>query len=311
VTVRIPRNATGSRIAGLLYKHGVIRSAWAYDLYLRWRHRGDRFRAGRYTLSPNMTLAQITSDLENGGTRDDRIQVTIPEGYTLAQIASTLEEKGVTGADGFLKLAHDPGAFSGLPLEFKLPRHTLEGYLFPDTYPFDPATPPETVIRTMLLNFSTRFFRPYQSDIGTGGRGLHAIVTMASLIEREARVPVDRARIAGVLDNRLKRGIRLDVDATVLYALGHHKDRVLYSDLKVNSPYNTYRHKGLPPGPIANPGLASLLAALHPEKNGYFYYVARPNGAHIFTSTIQEHEAAKRQARAEREKASGGANTRG
>jgi UPF0755 protein len=311
VQVRIPRSATASRIAALLHRHRIIRSAWAYDIYLHVLRRGDRFRAGLYTLSPNMTLAQITTDLENGGTRDDRIRVTIPEGYTLPQIAAALEEKGVTKASAFMKLAHNPAAFSDVPLDFPMPHRTLEGYLFPDTYPFDPSTPPEKVIRTMLLNFSSRFVRPYQHDIGASGRNVHEIVTLASLVEREALIPADRARIAGVLDNRLRRGIPLAVDATVLYALGHHKDRVLYADLKVNSPYNTYKHKGLPPGPIASPGLASLEAALHPEKNDYLFYVAMPNGAHVFSATAREHEAAKSQARAERQRPGGNANPRG
>jgi UPF0755 protein len=160
------------------------------------------------------------------------------------------------------------------------------------------------VIDTMLSNFSTRFARPYRVEVGRSGRDLHAIVTIASLIEREAKVPQDRARIAGVLDNRLRRGMRLEVDATLDYAYGYHKTRVLYKDLEVASPYNTYRHKGLPPGPIANPGLAALQAALHPERNAFLYYVARPDGAHIFSRTPDEHAAAKRQARLERRRLS-------
>ena len=156
----------------------------------------------------------------------------------------------------------------------------------------------------MVLNFSRRFSRPYQHQIAARGSSLHKIVTIASLIEREAKTQEDRPRIAGVLENRLKKGMKLEIDATVLYALGHHKHRVFFKDLLVDSPYNTYRHAGLPPGPIASPGARSLEAALAPEKNDYYYYVARPNGSHYFTRTGKEHEAAVRQARSESQTAS-------
>ena len=158
----------------------------------------------------------------------------------------------------------------------------------------------------MVLNFSRRFARPKEQEISAGGHSLHEIVTLASLIEREARIPTDRPRIAGVLENRLKKGMKLEIDATVLYALGYHKDRVYYKDLEVDSPYNTYRNVGLPPGPIASPGLASLDAALHPEANDYLYYVAQPNGAHLFARTGAEHAANVRKARAEQKQQKGG-----
>lgn len=152
----------------------------------------------------------------------------------------------------------------------------------------------------MLTNFSARFARPNQAAIASSGHTLHELVTTASLIECEAKAPQDRPRIGGVIENRLRKKMRLEIDATVLYALGHHKDRVLFKDLTVDSPYNTYRHRGLPPGPIASPGLPSLEAALHPEQNDFFYYVARPDGTHIFTRTIQQHHAAIQQVRDER-----------
>ena len=154
----------------------------------------------------------------------------------------------------------------------------------------------------MLGNFSTRFFRPYQQEIQSNKKSLHQIVTEASLIEKEARVEADRARIAGVLENRLKRRMLLQVDATVLYALGKHKSRVLYRDLEVKSPYNTYRNRGLPPAPIASPGIPSLEATMRPEQHHYLYYVARPNGEHIFTTTSAEHQRAINQVKMEKRK---------
>lgn len=303
VSVVVPSGVGVSRIGETLEKKGVIRSAFAFTWYVRWHQEGSRFKAGRYALSGDMTLAQIVRALDLGpnSVYGDRIRVTIPEGYTLKQIAATLQEKGVTDGRKFLRIATDPESIALIHADFPLPKSSLEGYLFPATYYFRPHSPPEHVADAMVTNFFEQFARPYQRDIAARGRGLQAVVTEASMIEREAKTPEDRPRIAGVLDNRLKRGMRLDVDATVLYALGHHKDRVMLRDLNVDSPYNTYRHTGLPPGPIANPGLPSLLAALHPEPNDYLYYVARPNGAHIFTRTIAEHEAAKRQARLERQ----------
>ena len=295
-------NVTAGSEAQALESAGIIRSALAFDLYTRWHGDKSKFRPGRYTLSPTMSTAQIIRQLRlgPGHSPDDIIHLVVPEGFTLRQIAARLEKEGVTDGTAFLQLALNPSLGLKWTYDFPKPDGPLEGYLYPDTYDFFPNTPPEKVLDAMLLNFSRRFIRPYQHQIGARGMSVHSIVTIASLIEREARTNEDRARIAGVLENRLKKGMKLEIDATVLYALGHHKQRVYFKDLLVDSPYNTYRHTGLPPGPIASPGALSLQAALSPEKNDFFYYVARPNGSHYFTHTAKEHEAAIRQARSER-----------
>ena len=299
--VIVPEGASVAGIGAILERRKVIRSAEAFHWYLRLQADNGNFKAGSYKLSPDMTLAQIIAQLHEGpGEDDDLIKITIPEGYTLRQIAAKLGEKGVTDEKKFLKLVTNSQAFEELHADFPLPTKTLEGYLFPDTYQFPPNSPPERIVEEMLLNFFTRFVRPYQQTLEGNKKSLHHLVTTASLIEREAKVPEDRARIAGVIANRLKKGMKLQIDATVLYALGHHKEKVYYKDLEVNSPYNTYKHKGLPPGPIANPGVAALEAALNPEKNAFLYYVARPSGAHIFTRTPEEHAAAIKQVRSER-----------
>jgi UPF0755 protein len=302
VTVQLQRGKSVAGIAEALAQSGVIRSALAFQFYVRWHGAGSSLRAGRYTLSGSMSLARIVRILEQGPGHDgaDRLRVTVPEGFTLAQIADALEAKGVCEAEAFRQFAAKPGGWAAWETGFTLPPNTLEGYLYPDTYNFLPHTAPEEIAREMVLNFSRRFARPKEQDIAATGHSLHEIVTLASLIEREARVAEDRPRIAGVLENRLKKGMKLEIDATVLYALGHHKDRVYYKDLEVDSPYNTYRNVGLPPGPIANPGMASLEAALHPEANDYLYYVAQQNGAHRFSRTLAEHNAAVRRVRAER-----------
>ncbi|HLK56838.1 MAG TPA: endolytic transglycosylase MltG, partial [Chthonomonadaceae bacterium] len=263
--VAIPSRVSLMQIGGILQREGVIRSGLAFALTARFS--GKSLKAGHYKLSSDMTLDQILARMEAGpnDSASDTIRVTIPEGYTLKQIADRLDSKGVTDGREFLRLATSHDGIAQLQADFPLPAETLEGYLFPDTYEFPPHTSPAQVLDAFLMNFSKRFARPYQQEIGR--KGLPTLVIEASLIEREAKKPEDRPRIAGVLDNRLQKGMKLEIDATVLYALGHHKSRVTYQDLKVESPYNTYLHPGLPPGAIANPGLSSLLAALNPERS--------------------------------------------
>ena len=292
-------------IGDVLERHHAIRSGLAFAIFARLNEGEQKPRSGRHTLYRDMSLKQVLVALRAADSLDAGVSVTIPEGFTLAQIAAKLRDKGIVDEPDFLAAARvdNPDSTSGL--DYVLPHDSLEGYLYPDTYRFKSRTNAATVVRSMLMNFGVRFARPYRLEITnqeSNGRKLTLgqIVTLASLIEREAKVPRDRARISGVITNRLKRKMRLEVDATVLYALGHHKQRVLYRDLKVDSAYNTYLHAGLPPGPIANPGLDSLLAALHPEQNRYLYYVARQNGTHIFSTTLAEHEAAKRAVRRER-----------
>jgi UPF0755 protein len=294
-------------IAARLEKAGVVRNATAFLWYARLSgHAGD-LKAGEYRLSPDMTPDQILERLKRGGADSEEIAVTIPEGFTAKRIAETLAGKGVIADKAaFLRLAEGKGAHPVAP--FNLPSGGLEGYLYPDTYRFLPKTAPEKAVQAMVDNFTKAFFDRNRAAIEQSGHNLQEIVTIASLIEREAEVPRDRARIAGVIENRLRRNMKLDIDATVLYALGRHKDRVLYADLKVDSPYNTYRRKGLPPGPIASPGLASLEAALNPERHDFLYYVAAPDGSHVFTRTLAEHNTAVARMRALRQNGSGNRN---
>ncbi len=295
--VEIPSGAGVGEIAERLQEERVIRSKYAFLLYLKWCGEGKDLKAGDYTFSPDMPLSRIVKALKSGISEEGeaRARITIPEGYTLNQIADMLVSRQVLSQSQFLAVATDPNAIQALHVAFPLPKQTLEGYLFPDTYFFGHNVPPEKVIETMLMNFFAKFYRPYQQEIAKRNLDLHMLVTVASMIEREAKIPSDRAKIAGVIYNRLEKKMRLEVDATVLYALGRHKSHVTFADLKVKSPYNTYRVAGLPPGPIANPGLASLVAALLPENHDYLYYVALPNGSHLFSRTKTEHEAAIRQ----------------
>jgi len=287
-------------IGRALQREGVVRNAYAFAMTAKVDGKASELKAGHYRFSGELALDRVIDRLVEGPNDldADRTRVTIPEGFTIAQIDRLFAEKGVMDAGQFQKFATDPTAIAGLNTDFTLPRASLEGYLFPDTYGFLPHSSPTQIVEQMLVNFGRRFYRPYQSEIDTAPGGLAALVIKASLIEREAREEADRPRIAGVLENRLRKHTKLQIDATVLYGI-EHKSRIMDKDLKRKSPYNTYLHAGLPPGPIANPGISSLLAALHPEKNDYLFYVARPSGFHIFTRTFAEHEAAVRQARDE------------
>jgi UPF0755 protein len=232
-----------------------------------------------------MTPNDLLNDLLNGYVSMD--SVTIPEGWTIEQIADRLDKHGIVDRAEFLQVARREGrSFTG-PNGFVPPSNNLEGYLFPTTYRFSPHSDPHTVIRSMVEEFEKRVVDKQSDSVRW-----RKIITVASLIEREAEAPEDRPLIASVIYNRLRKGVRLQIDATVQYALPSHKSRLYYKDLTVRSPYNTYLFAGLPPGPICCPGEASIDAALAPSKTDYLYYVAGPGGRHIFTRSLAEHDAA-------------------
>lgn len=294
VLVEIPPNSSLTQIAGRLREKGVIRNRYAFELMARILGESKNLKAGEYELSPHLGLIEIIDRLQRGAALS--YWVTIPEGYTLEQIARTLERNRMSEARRFLRLARSGAAPSNL--SFRIPRPSLEGYLFPDTYRVKAGASEKAIVAQMLKTFEEKVVEDLANDLKRSDFSLDEIVIMASLIEREAKHPEDRPLIAAVLQNRLKRKMRLQVDATVLYALGEHKPRLLLEDLKTPSRYNTYLHAGLPPGPICNPGKSSIRAALRPAKVDYLYYVARPDGSHIFSRTYDEHLKAIRVARA-------------
>jgi len=292
--VDVPPRSNLPEIARLLQEKGVIRNHYAFQLMARVLGESTNLKAGEYELSPHLSLIEIIDKLARG----DAVShwVTIPEGYTLEQIARTLAKQRMAEERRFLKLARaGADVFDGPEW---LPRGSLEGYLFPDTYRIKAGASEKAILRAMLATFEEKVVKELSHDLRQSPFSLEQVVILASLIEREARVPEDRPLISAVLHNRLKDGMRLQVDATVLYAMGRHKSKVTYDDLKTPSRYNTYRHAGLPPGPICNPGLSAIEAALRPAKKEYLFYVARPDGSHIFSRTYAEHQKATRVARA-------------
>ena len=302
VRVTIAQGASARGISHTLSESKLIRSPFVFLLTCMMSGSSQNLKPGVYELNQTMSAPAIIKRLVAGETIES--WVTIPEGKTLREIADILEAKHLVDSATFLALVTSEGdLFSDYDFTYG---ENLEGYLFPDTYLIERGTSPERVIEMMLGNFGTKVLSQKKSEIarfaasklGTSGfnTGLHKVLILASLVEREARIPADRPKIAAVVLNRLANGMRLEIDATVTYELGKsraNKARVYYSDLRKDTPYNTYVHAGLPPAPICNPGLASIKAALEPAAIDALYYVAKPDGSHVFTKTLQEHNLAK------------------
>lgn len=275
-----------SRVARALKARGLIRNERFFAWYAQRTGSAGRIRAGEYRLSPDMSPGEILARLRRGITGSFVGVVTVPPGYTLRQIADALAAQSIiSDPQSFVKLARSRSPLVSAP--FQLPKTGLEGYLYPETYRFLPNSRPERIAQTMLDTFTREFYDKHRAGIERSSLTLPQIVTVASMVEAETGTPGERARVAGVIMNRLRKGMRLQIDATVNYARGYHATRVM-NPAAVNSPYNTYRHKGLPPGPIASPGLGALEAALNPERSAYLYYVHLPDGAH-FARTEAEH----------------------
>lgn len=282
----VHRGASDRQIGEDLQNRGLIRKAFGFVLAARIEHVAGKMVAGTYEFSPSQTPRAIAVAIALGRTAEDF--VTVPEGFTLKQIAARLAAKGMVDEQVFLNLATNHGKSIRIG-GFTPPSNDLEGFLFPDTYRVPRGTTVQGVIDLMVGEFATRVLPLDNRYLASHPAKIGPMITMASLVEREAEVDGDRPKIAGVLWNRLNKGMKLECDATIEYALPEHKARLFYKDLRVNSPYNTYLHGGLPPTPIANPGIKSIEAALDPSHSSNLYYVARPDGTHIFTNTLAAH----------------------
>ncbi len=295
VVVTVAPGASVARIAEDLTTARVIDNPTLFRILVRARGVERELKAGRYRFAENQSEAETVSMLVEGGVTGER--VTIAEGLTLVQIASVFWQKVSLDSSRFLELAHDRTFIESLGVKSS----SLEGYLFPDTYEVPWGADPSQVIRTMVARLLEVLGPDHTDQLARSKYTLHEILTMASMVEREAKVSEERPLIAGVLYNRLETGMPLQCDATVQYALPKYKEVLLYEDLEVDSPYNTYTHYGLPPGPIGSPGKDAILAALYPEETSNLYYVARGDGTHIFSKTQEGHARAKLEARLSRE----------
>lgn len=290
VAVEIPQGTPASRIASILDDKGVITSARVFRLYARVTGAGG-FQAGIYRkgeFRERMAMGDAVDALE-AGPEIEYAKLTIPEGFTLAQIAERVGKTPGRSAERFLEVAGSGAVRSKYQPEGAT---SLEGLVFPDTYFVAEDESEEAVLRRMVT-----LFEQVADEVGLAeraaalGRTPYEIITVASLVEEETRIDEERDLVSAVVHNRLAQGMLLQVDATVLYALGEHKERVLFSDLEVDSPYNTYRNAGLPPTPIAAPGEASLRAAAAPASVDHLFYVKiDEDGRHAFATTAAEHQ---------------------
>ena len=288
--VDIPHGTPRWRIAGILAHDDVIRNRLAFLLFSEWHHK-EPMQAGEYLIDRPMNSREVFWKIARGHIFVHT--VVIPEGWTMYDIANELERQHLCTRNQFLGAAHDVSLISDLA-----PRaRSLEGFLFPSTYEFTRHATCDDVVKRMVADFHAVWssLDPGDSLTLPQGLSLEQVVTLASLVERETPNAQERPLVAGVFYNRLRLGYPLQCDPTVQYAFelnGRVDHNVRPADLRINSPYNTYEHRGLPPGPIANPGEASLKAALAPAKTDYLYFVANAQGGHYFSKTLAEHDRA-------------------
>jgi len=299
VKITIKPGMNSAQIAQILEDNGLIRSEFVFRYYLRMTDQGKRFQAGEYVMKPGMELDEIIGMLNNGSTlRIPTFRFTIPEGYTIEKIADKLSEEGIVDRDNFLKLASQAELFAyeyvrDIPDDPHIV-YKLEGYLFPETYEMKEGSSEQEIIARMISELERKLAQlpeDWSSRLEEAGISFHEMLTIASLIEREVVVDAERPIVASVIYNRLRQGMKLQIDATVQYALDEHKQTLLIVDTEVDSPYNTYQIAGLPPGPIASPGLESIRAAIYPAETKYLFYVAKKDGSqeHLFAETYDQH----------------------
>ncbi|MBP1930470.1 endolytic transglycosylase MltG [Ammoniphilus resinae] len=294
VIVEIPKGSSTKTIGQVLEKNGLIHNGFTFALYVRKQGKGSQLQAGKYQFTRGESVDQIIDRLVEGDVYVSTTPITIPEGYTVAQIADFLTEKGLVNKEEFLKEVNH-GDF---PYEFvkqipkdRATKYRLEGYLFPKTYELREGITAHEIITMMLDQFQQEWDPSWQEKLKSNGLTLHDAITLASIVEREVVVDKERPIVAGVYFNRLAGDIMLQADATIQYALGNQKAKLTYKDLELDSLYNTYKYKGLPPGPIASPGIKSIEAVVQPQKNHYLFYVTKKDGSgeHYFSETYQQH----------------------
>lgn len=288
VLIRIKSGSSVKAIADTLAHQGVVSDGKYFILTTKIFGNSTKLKAGVFQLNKNLSPYQAMNRIVSG--RVASVRVSIPEGYNIYEIASVFSKKLDIDSATFLKLTNDKEFISSLGLNI----FSLEGYLFPDTYTFEWKTPEEEIIKAMVKAFNRNFNDSLKREVIERGWSPHQILTLASIIEGEAMIDSERAIISAVYHNRLKKKMPLQADPTIQYIIPDGRPRrLLNRDLQIDSPYNTYRYAGLPPGPINNPGIKSILAAIYPAPVDYLYFVAKGDGSHIFSRTLEDHLRAK------------------
>lgn len=302
--VEIEKGSSFRAIAEELQKEGVIGSKWAFLMWGYVTRYGLSIKPGTYTFSSESAIIEILNNLARGESLPNERIITIPEGWNISDIAGYFDKNGIasssalyqiTGRSAMLYPSAKPEPWrKKYPILASLPSNlSLEGFLFPDTYRVYRDASLESIIEKMIANLEKKLDQTLRDEIAKQKKTVFEVITMASLIEEEVRSEEDRAIVSGILWKRLERGIPLQVDATVVYIRGYNHTPLTKTDLASPSPYNTYKYRGLPAGPISNPGLSAIKAAIYPEENPYLYYLSAPDGRTIFSTTLEEHNAAK------------------
>ena len=296
--VQITEGMSLKAVAAKLQQEGIIRYRGYFEIIGRIQGISRKVRTGYYGLGAHMSLWEVLDAVRTG--RIIEYQVVIPEGYNLFQIGYTLAQSPVLDdPNRFIDLATDRKFAQSLGVD----GGSLEGYLFPDTYYLPKGIKVEDIAKRMVQRYRAVFTPDYAKRAEDIGMSEHQVITLASIVEKEAKVDDERKLIAAVYHNRLKKGIKLQADPTAVYGKKAWITKVTKDDLKRRTPYNTYLHKGLPPGPIANPGQGAILATLYPEKVDYLFFVAQGDGSHYFSNDFGEHEKAIGRYKANRRKA--------
>lgn len=287
VTVAVPKGSSGRDVGQILVEEGLIEYEGFFRLALQLEPSEGIIRHGVYELNQGLSARDLLRQLYEGPTRQlevDQVKVTIPEGLAIPQVADLRED-----GEAYAEAARNPALIAELGIE----GDSLEGYLMPDTYFFDEAPDADALVRRQVEHFEAVYEALVREIPGAGQHDRNTIMTVASLVEEEARVDEERPIIAAVMYNRLDIGMPLQMDSTLQFALGKYGERMLNVDKEVDSPYNTYRNPGLPPGPISSPGAASIRAAMAPADVDYLYFVSNADGmTHTFSTTMDEHERA-------------------
>jgi UPF0755 protein len=287
VTFEVQPGMTLKQVTLELFNQRLILSPSAFQAIAYIQDKEKQIMVGEFSLSPSMLPTEIILRLTSGKTI--LYPLTIPEGYRITEIASLLDTQGLASSEVFILQTQDKDLIKSMDI----PTDSLEGYLFPETYYLSKLTPEKKIVQKMVNTFKEKVLKSQLlKSSKESPLSLHEIITLASLIEKETGLDSERKLISSVFHNRLRKNMRLQTDPTVIYAIEKFDGNIRKRDLKIDSPYNTYRYKGLPPGPISSPGIKSIEAAIFPIKSNHLYFVSRQDGSHHFSSTLVEHNQA-------------------